>query len=230
MVIPEVIKIFSNLWWLGIIISIITSFLIVQLLIRIPPDRRKLLMIFLGFFLLSLEMVRHYHLYNLGLWSVSASLPIHLCGIARILAGIMLIRPNKIGFQFLALIGSPGALHALLTPQLNHGRTDFMIFEYYASHTGIMLTPIIFAIVLGYRIKNKSWIDAFISLQFLLVFVGLSNYLLDANYMYLAERPLVNNPMIVGNWPWYIFGFEFLGFIHIYVFYKLYKLFKPLPY
>ena len=230
MVVPEIIKVFSNLWWLGIIISTIISILIVQLSIRIPPDRRKLLMIFLGAFLLSLELVRHYHLYGLGLWSVSASLPIHLCGIARILAGIILIKPNKIGFQFLALIGSPGALHALLTPQLNHGRTDFMIFEYYASHTGIILTPIIFAVALGYRIQDKSWMDAFILLQFLLVFVGLSNYVLDANYMYLAERPLVKNPMIVGDWPWYILGFEFLGFIHIYIFFKLYKFFKPLPY
>ena len=230
MVVPEIIKVFSNLWWLGIIISIIISILIVQLSIRIPPDRRKLLMIFLGAFLLSLELVRHYHLYDLGLWSVSASLPIHLCGIARILAGIILIKPNKIGFQFLALIGSPGALHALLTPQLNHGRTDFMIFEYYASHTGIILTPIIFAIVLGYRIQDKAWIQVFIMLQFLLVFIGLSNYILNANYMYLAERPLVRNPMIIGYWPWYILGFELLGFIHIYIFFKLYKLFKPLPY
>ena len=230
MVVPEIINVFSNLWWLGIIISIIISILIVQLSIRIPPDRRKLLMIFLGAFLLSLELVRHYHLNDLGLWSVSASLPIHLCGIARILAGIILIKPNKMGFQFLALIGSPGALHALLTPQLNHGRTDFMIFEYYASHTGIILTPIIFAVALGYRIQDKSWMDAFITLQFILVFVGLSNYVLDANYMYLAERPLAKNPMIVGDWPWYILGFEFLGFIHIYIFFKLYKLFKPLPY
>ena len=230
MVVPEIINVFSNLWWFGIIFSIIISILIIQLAIRIPPDRRKMLMVFLGVFLLSLELVRHYHLYELGRWSVSASLPIHLCGISRILAGILLIKPNKTGFQFLALIGSPGALHALLTPQLNHGRTDFMIFEYYASHTGIILTPIIFAIVLGYRIQDKAWVQVFILLQFLLVFIGLSNYILDANYMYLAGRPLVRNPMIIGYWPWYILGFEVLGFIHIYIFFKAYKLFKPLPY
>ena len=230
MIVPEVIDVFSSLWWSGNIISICVSIFIIQLAIRIPPDRRRVLMIFLGVFLLSLELVRHYHLVDLDLWSVSASLPFHLCGISRILAGIMLIKPNKMGFQFLALIGSPGALHALLTPQLNHGRTDFMIFEYYASHTGIILTPIFFAIVLGYRIQDKSWVHAFITLQFILVFVGLANYILDANYMYLAARPLAKNPMIVGDWPWYILGFEFLGFIHIYMFFKFYKLFKPLPY
>lgn len=230
MVVPEIINVFSSLWWLGIIISVIVSILIIQLAIRLPPDRRRILMIFLGVFLLFLELARHYHLNDLGLWSFSRSLPIHLCGISRILAGVVLIKPDKIGFQFLALIGSPGALHALLTPQLNHGRTDFMIFEYYASHTGIILTPIIFAVVLGYRIQDKSWKHAFFTLQLLLLIVGLSNNVLDANYMYLAEKPLVKNPMIVGDWPWYILGFEFLGFVHIYIFFKLYQLFKPLPY
>ena len=50
MVVPEIINVFSNLWWLGIIISIIISIFIVQLAIRIPPDRRRVLMIFLGAF------------------------------------------------------------------------------------------------------------------------------------------------------------------------------------
>ena len=230
MVTPEVIKVFSGLWWFGMIASIIISILIIQLAIRIPPDRRDMLMTSIGIFLLLLESSRHYHLIDRGLWSISESLPLHLCGIARILAGVILIKPHKLGFQFLALIGSPGALHALLTPQLNHGRTDFMVFEYYASHTGIILTPLILAIVLGYRIQDKAWLSMFITLQFLLIFIGLSNFLFDANYMYLAERPIVENPMLIGEWPWYIIGFEVLGFIHIYLFFKLYKLFRPLPY
>ena len=230
MIVPEVIDVFSSLWWSGNIISICISIFIIQLAIRIPPDRRRVLMIFLGLFLLFLECFRHYHLLGLGIWSVSTSLPIHLCGIARILAGILLIKPNKTGFEFLALIGSPGALHALLTPQLNHGGTSFMIFEYYASHTGIILTPLIFAIVLGYRMQDKALLNVFIMCQVLLVFIGLSNFVLDSNYMYLAEKPLVNNPMIIGAWPWYILGFEILGLLHIYIFFRLYKLFKPLPY
>ena len=230
MVTPEVIKVFSVLWCFGIITSIVTSILIIQLAKRIPPYHRDMLITLIGIFILLLESFRHYYLFDNGLWSISESLPLHLCGIARILAGVILIKPNKLGFHFLALIGSPGALHAMLTPQLNHGRTDFMVFEYYASHTGIILTPLILAIVLGYRIKDKAWLSMFITLQFLLIFIGLSNFVLEANYMYLAERPIVENPMLIGEWPWYIIGFEVLGFIHIYLFFKLYKLFRPLPY
>ena len=50
MVTPEVIKVFSGLWWFGIIASIIISILIIQLAIRIPPDRRDMLMTFIGIF------------------------------------------------------------------------------------------------------------------------------------------------------------------------------------
>ena len=68
-------------------------------------------------------------------------------------------------------MGTPGALHALLTPQLNHGITNFLIFEYYASHSGIILTPLFLAIVLGYRINAKSWLNVFLICQVLLIFV-----------------------------------------------------------
>ena len=48
--------------------------------------------------------------------------------------------------------------------------------------------------------------------------------------MYLAEKPLVNNPMVVGEWPWYILGFEIPGLVHILIFYYGYRKFRPLPY
>ena len=78
MVTPEVIKVFSGLWWFGIIASIIISILIIQLAIRIPPDRRDMLMTFIGISLLLQELFRHYHLIDRGLWSISESLPLHL--------------------------------------------------------------------------------------------------------------------------------------------------------
>jgi uncharacterized membrane protein YwaF len=44
--------------------------------------------------------------------------------------------------------------------------------------------------------------------------VGLTNYLVDANYMFLCQRPLVDNPVIMGEWPWYILGFIVAGALH----------------
>ena len=227
---PTIIEPLSSTWWIGMSLSILVSFGIIQIAIRIPPDKRKILMMILGFTLISIELMQQLYLNHLGLWSLKTSLPIHLCGISGILAGIMMFRSSHYGFEFLALIGSPGALHALLTPQLNHGTIPFLIFKYYVSHAGIILVPLFLAIVLGYRIKRSSWYRVLLLCQVLLIIIGLTNYFIGSNYMYLAEKPLVNNPMVVGEWPWYILGFEILGLVHILIFYYGYRKMRPLPY
>ena len=227
---PTIIETLSSTWWIGISLSILVSFGIIQIAIRIPPDRRRILMMIMGITLISIELMQQFYLNHLGLWSLKTSLPIHLCGISGILAGIMMFRSSHYGFEFLALIGSPGALHALLTPQLNHGTIPFLIFKYYVSHAGIVLVPLFLAVVLGYRIKRSSWYRVLLLCQVLLIIIGLTNYFIGANYMYLAEKPLVNNPMVVGEWPWYILGFEILGLVHILIFYYGYRKFRPLPY
>ena len=227
---PTIIEPLSSTWWIGMSLSILVSFGIIQIAIRIPPDKRKILMMILGFTLISIELMQQLYLNHLGLWSLKTSLPIHLCGISGILAGIMMFRSSHYGFEFLALIGSPGALHALLTPQLNHGTIPFLVFKYYVSHTGIILVPLFLSIVLGYRIKRSSWYRVLLLCQVLLIIIGLTNYFIGSNYMYLAEKPLVNNPMVVGEWPWYILGFEILGLVHILIFYYGYRKMRPLPY
>ena len=47
--------------------------------------------------------------------------------------------------------------------------------------------------------------------------------------MIYAEKPLVNNPMVVGERPWYIL-IEILGLVHILIFYYGYRKMRPLPY
>lgn len=227
---PTIIEPLSFVWWLGIIISTLIVISIMQIAIRIPPDKRKVLMLFIGISLVGIELIQQFYLNHLGIWRMKTSLPIHLCGISGILAGIMMLRPSHIGFEFLALIGSAGAVHAILTPQLNHGSIPFLIFKYYVSHFGIILVPLFLAIVLGYRIKRISWLRVFLLCQVLLIFIGTTNYLIGSNYMYLAEKPMVSNPMVIGEWPWYLIGFEIIGLIHILLFYFGYRRMRPLPY
>ena len=31
-----------------------------------------------------------------------------------------------------------------------------------------------------------------------------------ANYMYLIDKPPVNNPLLMGEWPWYILNLEII--------------------
>tara|TARA_B100000287_G_C20557996_1_gene751267 strand:- start:426 stop:1118 length:693 start_codon:yes stop_codon:yes gene_type:complete len=230
MIKPVVLDPLSPIWIIGMILSILISTFIIQLAIRIPPDKRRILMIAMGASILIIEILQQFYYLHFDLWSIERSIPLHLCGIAIITAGFLMFKPNQIGFEFLALMGSPGALHALLTPQFNHGDLPFLVFKYYFGHAAIILVPIFLAVVEGYRIRKSSWINVFFICQGLLLFVGLSNLMLGSNYMYLVEKPLVDNPMIIGEWPWYIIGFELMGLIHIILFYAGYRKLKPLPY
>ena len=221
---------FSFLWFSGIIISLFIGFFVIQLAIRIPPDKRKILRLSIGFLMLIEETFNQIYMYRLGLWTTSTSLPIHLCGITGILAGLMMIRNKQIGFEFILMPGFAGALHALLTPQLNHGGDFYQIINYYVGHSGIIVVAFYLTIVEGYRLRKFSWIKSFLIIQILMVFVGFSNWILDANYMYLCKPPLVDSPLIIGDWPWYLLFFEFLGLAHILVLYLSFRKMKPLPY
>jgi len=41
--------------------------------------------------------------------------------------------------------------------------------------------------------------------------------------MYIAQKPNANNPMIMGEWPWYIIGLEFVVLAHFLAFYWIHR-------
>tara|TARA_B110000438_G_C15605948_1_gene560115 strand:- start:99 stop:791 length:693 start_codon:yes stop_codon:yes gene_type:complete len=225
-----VINPLSELWWIGIIISISIGVFIIQLAIRIPPDKRTLLRLSIAFLMFFEEIFNQWYMFYLGIWDLSTSLPIHLCGITGILAGFMMIKNRQIGFEFIVMPGLAGAAHALLTPLLNHGGDIYQVINYYVGHSGIIIVALYLAIVEGYRIRKKSWMSVFFIIQILIVVIGVANWVFSANYMYLSKAPTVSNPLIIGGWPWYIIFFEILGFLHISVLYFCFRKMKPLPF
>ena len=52
------------------------------------------------------------------------------------------------------------------------------------------------------------------------------NMLLDANYMYLCQKPIVDNPLVIGEWPYYIIFIELIALINFWLLYQPIKLFK----
>jgi len=226
MTLSVIIQPLSSIWWICILAT--TVFIIAFLMFarKVPHHRQNYLMVFLGLTQILREVWRQCYLNNLGLWDSADSLPLHLCGIASIVSAIMMFYPKQLGFEFLALLGVPGAIHSFLTPELSHAETIYQYIEYYVSHGGIILITLYLGIIKKYRVRPKSWIVVFGLAQILLIFVSIMNQLLGANYMYICERPTAPNPLIIGEWPWYILGFEIAGFIHIILFYLGIKKFQ----
>ena len=43
--------------------------------------------------------------------------------------------------------------------------------------------------------------------------IGLVNWLPDTNYIYLCTPPEVDNPLVIGGWPWYIANVLIIGLV-----------------
>ena len=168
------------------------------------------------------------HLIDLinGNWWLYEDLPLHLCSISNIILCVILFIPknNKL-FEFLFYCGFLGGLMAILTPQINYYDGGvFMYFEYYISHGSIMLIPLFMYYHLEMKLSKYSWLKTFIILNVLMIFIMPLNYLIGSgsNYMYLAESPKIDNPLVFGDWPYYILNWEVIVLVLFYITYLIF--------
>ena len=202
--------------------NILTLFFIL-LLVLIPRNQSdKFKSNFTIFFavLLVLEYVAiQSHFVYTGKWTLQDSLPFHLCRLMVFNTIFLLFRRNQIAFELLLFIGMVGGFHSLMTPELTHGTGLFLIIDYFLVHGGLVAAPLYCIFVLGMRPRKMAWLKSFFYLQFFVVLVAIINYLLGANYMYLADPPSVNNPFLIGESPYHVIGLELATLLHAFLVY-----------
>ena len=213
--------------------NILTLFFI-SLLVLIPLNKSdKFKSNFTTFFALLMAFeylfIQSYFVYK-GIWSPQDSLPFHLCRLMLFNTIILLFTRNQIAFELLLFIGMVGGFHSLMTPELTHGSDLVLLIDYFLVHGGLVAAPIYCIFVLGMRPRKMAWLKSFFYLQFFVVAVAIIDYFLGANYMYLAVKPVVNNPFLIGDWPYYIIGLELATLLHaflVYIPFYLKKSFSP---
>lgn len=215
----EILEIFSSRWWSGNLPTVFGIVLILLIGKQVSPKRKDRLAIILGVMLIAREALIHPYRMHLGLWTLRDSLPLHMCGISAVLSGVVLIWRHQLVYEFVYLIGIPGAFHSLLTPEFTHGTEGLLFPDYFLSHGGIILSALYLTLVLDMRPNKGAWWKLAIKVQPLVLLVGFINRMLDANYMYLCQKPIVSNPFVIGDWPWYILGLEIAGLLHVLLLY-----------
>jgi hypothetical integral membrane protein (TIGR02206 family) len=178
----------------------------------------------IGAILLLNTLVSQFYLIFTNQYTLSESLPLHLCDITGIMAGLVLIKPSQHWAQLLFFWGISAALHSLLTPELNQGANPFLLFQYFVAHGGMLLAALYVFLIYSYLPQKKSWLIAFMYIQVLVITIGVLNFYIPSNYMYLRLKPTANNLLVIGHWPYYILIFEIAAIAHFIILYYISKL------
>ena len=172
--------------------------------------------------------------YLSGNWNIATDLPLHLCGISALICSVLpFLKRKQALFDFVFYTGIIGGIMSMLTPQMNSfDGSQFAYLEYYVRHSIILVMPIFLLQNYGMELSRKSMINTFLNLNILLIIIMPFNFYVGGNYMYLAEPPQVNNPLVIGEWPYYVLWFEvFLVPLLLFLFYlskiRLSQIFRP---
>ena len=212
-----IIEPLTNEWWWGIGSGIV---FISSLILFFKNKKRFTQEIFMKvmslIFLTSWVYALFYELYH-DIWSIQESLPLHLCRVSFIICIFNFWRPKQWMFEWCLFLSLPSGLHAILTPELTMGKSNWILFYYYFSHSAILLVPLYLSIVMKRTPRKNAWIKSFWYLQILVAISFPLNFIIDSNYLYLKSPPSVNNPFLIGEWPWYIIVLELSVLLHVFI-------------
>tara|TARA_B100000780_G_scaffold94119_1_gene65468 strand:+ start:606 stop:1289 length:684 start_codon:yes stop_codon:yes gene_type:complete len=221
MLIHELIEPLSSLWWKGIVICFVLISLVIFYLRDKTIEFKEITSKYFAYLAIIIYLTTNIITVIMGDWTVQDFLPLHLCNISYFICIIVLLNKKQWMYEWALLLALPSALNALATPELIWGSSNWHIFEYYFTHGILIFVPLYLMFVMNYKLRILSWWKIFLRAQIVFLIVFTFNFILDTNYMFLLSKPLVNNPFIIGDWPFYILFVQLIGLLHIVLIYKL---------
>lgn len=153
------------------------------------------------------SVIVSFHLYRMGFdnYNFKTDLPLYLCSLIAVLIPVFTYYRKYWMFEILVFWIIGGTLQAVITPDITDGFPSFDYFRYWVVHLGLLTIIFYFVFVFKWRPNLKSVFKSFLALQVYVVLMVLLNYLFDANYFYLNEKPKSASVLdYFGEWPYYI--------------------------
>ena len=215
------IEFMSTSWMITVGCVIALIFTVLYVGHKIPQSKKERYAKLLAYVMIGFFVVNHTFLFFLGKWELSKELPVHLCSISGLICCfIMFIPQNKrqFLFEFLFYCGIIGGIQAIFTPLLDdYGGYNFFYIQFFFKHAMIIAFPIFLRNNLGMKLTKFSWLKTYIALNILMILLIQLNNILGSNYMYVNVPPAVDNPMVIGQWPTYLYWWELFVLILILV-------------
>ncbi|WJJ97611.1 YwaF family protein [Algibacter luteus] len=147
----------------------------------------------------------HMHKISLGNYNITTDLPLYLCSLLGLVIPVFTYYRKYWMYEVLLFWIIGGTLQAVLTPDIALGFPSFDYFRYWVVHLGLLIVIFYVTYVLNMQPKLKSVFKSFFALQLYVIIMIAVNYMLDANYFYLNEKPQSASLLdYFGDWPWYI--------------------------
>ena len=213
------IEFMSTNWIITVACVIALIFMVLYVGHKLPASKKETYAKFLAALMIGFFIINHSFLFILGKWEISKELPVHLCSISGLICCfIMFIPKNKrqFLFEFLFYCGIIGGIQAIFTPLLDdYGGYNFFYIQFFFKHAMIIAFPIYLRNNLGMKLTKFSWLKTYFALNVLMILLIQLNNILGSNYMYVNVPPAVDNPMVIGEWPTYLYSWELFVLILI---------------
>ena len=162
-------------------------------------------------------------------FSLSTDLPLQFCVIGfyfSIFGIYMAISKRKFNakleqfiFDCAYVLGFSGALQGLITVDLTGINNMLGAFALNWAHTLIIINVLWLIFAYNKRFHIKGILHTFLFLNIIIIPVGIINYFLNANYMFICQPPNVQSSFIIGEWPYYLLYLEGIYIIYIFILY-----------
>ena len=162
----------------------------------------------LALLLLAAQIADPFIAHDLGWLRWNNSLPLELCDAASFAVMLALWGQRQLAFELAYFWGLAGTLQAIVTPDLGDAlafpHPEFVRF--FVLHIGIVAGVFYLGPGLGMRPRRAAEFRVLAMTLAYAGLVGIVNWALDANYMYLCAKPTASPLDWFGPWPWYLVG------------------------
>ena len=207
------LKLFGGLHLSALAISLLVIRLIPFIGRCLSAINRRRMMWALVAFAIGQEMIDYGNRASLRELTLVKDLPLHLYQYSLIIATIGLITRKRFCFEFAYLIGTTGALQAMITPAPAGLDNMTYLVTFFTHHAILILFPVWNIVVDGMVTTRGAILRTLLFVNLIGIPVGLVNWLIGSNYMYLCTKPGVDSPFLIGDWPWYLLGLEIIALL-----------------
>lgn len=148
----------------------------------------------LNLFVITLKIINYKFIIHK--FDPASSLPLHFCSFNVILSFIGVVFKNYAVLDFVFSVSPVMALIALIMPEGDAGKYphfgSFRCYEYYYSHTCLILVPVLAAKYLDFSPSFEYMPMCAVLFVIMLTVGATANYFTKGNYMYISRAPHIS--------------------------------------